>query len=150
MIPGGLLAFVSGHGTTSEIQNYSYTDNLSDLDNASTVSYRLKQVDYDGSFEYSKEIEVTLTLVSDYSLAQNYPNPFNPSTTISYSIPVQGKVRLIVYDALGREVRKLVDEEKDAGNYKIEFNADGLASGIYFYRMWTPAVTITKKLILLK
>jgi hypothetical protein len=142
------IAFISGHGTTSETNNYSYSDNLSDLIEVSSVWYRLKQVDYDGSFEYSKEIEVTFA--SDYSLAQNYPNPFNPTTTINYSLPAQGKVRLIVYDALGREVRKLVDEEKTAGTYNIEFNAEGLASGMYFYRLSAGEMVISKKMILLK
>jgi photosystem II stability/assembly factor-like uncharacterized protein len=86
----------------------------------------------------------------DFTLLQNYPNPFNPSTRISYSIPAHGKVLLKVYDALGREVSKLVDEEKAVGNYEIEFNADGLASGMYFYRLSAGDIVISKKMILLK
>jgi hypothetical protein len=86
----------------------------------------------------------------NHSLAQNYPNPFNPSTTISYSIPAQGKVRLTVFDALGREVRELVDEEKAAGKYEINFNADGLASGMYFYILSAGERVISKKMILMK
>jgi hypothetical protein len=85
-----------------------------------------------------------------FSLNQNYPNPFNPTTTIKYSLPVRGKIRLFVYDALGREVRKLVDEEKEAGKYEIEFDAEGLPSGIYVYRLSTGEKVVSRKMILLK
>jgi photosystem II stability/assembly factor-like uncharacterized protein len=144
------IGFVSGHGTTSEIQNYTYADNISDLQWSSRVYYRLKQVDYDGSFEYSQEIEVMVVLVKEYSLSQNYPNPFNPNTTISYSLPIRGIVQLIVYDVLGREVRKLVDEEQEAGKYEIEFDAEDLTSGIYVYRLSAGERVMSKKMILLK
>jgi len=72
---------------------------------------------------------------TEFILAQNYPNPFNPGTVISYKLPVSGKVILKVYDILGREVITLVNEEKPAGKYEVEFNAEGLASGIYFYQL---------------
>jgi hypothetical protein len=85
-----------------------------------------------------------------YSLAQNYPNPFNPTTNISYKIPESGFVSLKVYDALGREVATLVNEVKPAGNYLVNFNAAGLASGIYFYRLKTGNFTQNHKMILLK
>ena len=87
---------------------------------------------------------------SDYSLSQNYPNPFNPSTVIKYSIPQGGFVQLFVYDLLGRKVSSLVNEEQSLGNYKIEFNAKNLSSGIYFYRLNSGGFTKTKKLILLR
>ncbi len=89
-------------------------------------------------------------LPSEFSLYQNYPNPFNPSTTINYEIPKQSFVKLKIYDILGREVKTLVNEEKSAGNYKVTFDASGLASGIYFYRMQAGSFVETKKLILLK
>ncbi|MHB1688059.1 MAG: T9SS type A sorting domain-containing protein [Ignavibacteriaceae bacterium] len=83
-------------------------------------------------------------------MEQNYPNPFNPATTISYSIPVRNFVTLKVYDLFGKEVATLVNEEKNAGNYKIEFNGNKLSSGVYFYRIQTGNFAETKKLILLK
>ena len=85
-----------------------------------------------------------------YTLRQNYPNPFNPSTIISYSIPQSGLVQLKVYDLLGREVADLVSEEQSVGNYKIEFNATNLTSGVYFYRLQSSSFVQTKKLILLR
>ncbi|MGE5806314.1 MAG: T9SS type A sorting domain-containing protein [Ignavibacteria bacterium] len=87
---------------------------------------------------------------SEFIIDQNYPNPFNPVTTIKYSIPNRSKVTIKVFDLLGREIATLVDEEKSAGNYKVEFNGVGLPSGIYFYRMETEKFSETKKLILLK
>jgi hypothetical protein len=94
------------------------------------------------------------TLVMDYSLNQNYPNPFNPTTTISYTIPQTANVTLNVYDILGNEITKLVNEEKPAGSYEVEFSATGggknLASGIYIYRLVAGNFTASKKLILLK
>lgn len=86
----------------------------------------------------------------DYGLYQNYPNPFNPSSKISYSIAEYGRVSLKIYDILGREVTTLVNEEKSAGRYEVIFNASGLASGIYFYRLQAENYVETKKMILLK
>jgi photosystem II stability/assembly factor-like uncharacterized protein len=85
-----------------------------------------------------------------YSLQQNYPNPFNPTTTINYSVPKSGLVKIKVYDLLGREVASLVNENKPVGNYSIEFNAGKLTSGIYFYRMESGSFSHTKKLLLVK
>ena len=88
--------------------------------------------------------------ISKYTLRQNYPNPFNPSTTINYSIPELSFVTLKVYDVLGNEIETLINEEKSAGEYEIEFNARNIPSGIYFYQMITGSVSIAKKLLLLK
>lgn len=85
-----------------------------------------------------------------YELQQNYPNPFNPNTTISYSLPQSGFVQLKVYDMLGCEVANLVNEEQAIGNYKIEFIASNLSSGVYFYRLQSGGYVETKKLILLR
>ncbi len=86
------------------------------------------------------DVEETELNVSDYSLSQNYPNPFNPSTTIKYSISSSVKsglsnVSLKIYDVLGREVATLVNKEQSAGNYEVQFDASGLTSGIYFYKL---------------
>lgn len=83
-------------------------------------------------------------------LMQNHPNPFNPNTTISYTLKEAGKVLLKVYDALGREVTTLVNEDKVPGNYSVQFNASSLSSGIYFYRLHTSNLVETKKLLLMK
>ncbi|MCW8811479.1 MAG: YCF48-related protein [Ignavibacteriaceae bacterium] len=91
-----------------------------------------------------------ITEVNSFKLSQNYPNPFNPSTTIQYSIPESGNVKLEVYNSLGEEVSVLVDEYKEAGNYKINFNAGELSSGIYFYKLTTNNYSSIKKMILLK
>lgn len=85
-----------------------------------------------------------------YYLSQNYPNPFNPSTKITYGIATDGIVSLRIYDILGREVSILVNEEKPAGKYEVNFNASSLASGVYFYRLEVRGFTQTKKLLLLK
>jgi photosystem II stability/assembly factor-like uncharacterized protein len=95
-------------------------------------------------------IDTTLTIPTDYQLKQNYPNPFNPTTTIEYSIPKQSKVTVKVFDLLGREIATLVDEEKTAGNYMIDFNGSNLSSGIYFYRLDAGGFSETRKLILIR
>ncbi len=90
-------------------------------------------------------------LPTSFSLQQNYPNPFNPTTTIKYSIPQQSFVSILVYDLLGREVADLVNEEKSAGNYSVQFNSSSrFSSGVYFYRMQAGSFTETKKLIMMK
>jgi TctA family transporter len=87
---------------------------------------------------------------TEYSLQQNYPNPFNPSTTIRYSLPQSGQVKLIVYDVLGRQVATLIDEKQNAGVFAITFNAARLTSGVYFYRLNIGTFTQTKKMLMLK
>ncbi|NNG26252.1 MAG: T9SS type A sorting domain-containing protein [Ignavibacteriaceae bacterium] len=141
------VGFIDGNGTTTEIQNYSFTDeNLS----PGNYSYRLKQVDFDGTSELSDVIDVEVSAPIDYSLSQNYPNPFNPSTRISYSIPTDGYVTLKVYDVLGNEVASLVDEQKQSGKFDVNFNASALSSGVYYYQIKAGEFTSTKKLVLMK
>jgi hypothetical protein len=85
-----------------------------------------------------------------FLLAQNYPNPFNPTTTITYSLPHDGNVKLIVYNAIGSKVATIVDEFKTAGSYSIQFNGNKLASGIYLYRLEWDSFNNTRKFLLLK
>jgi photosystem II stability/assembly factor-like uncharacterized protein len=140
------IGFVAGYGTTTEKRSYSFTDeNLS----SGNYSYRLKQIDFDGTYKYSDIVEVEIAPIAS-SLSQNYPNPFNPTTSIQYSIASKQFVTLKIYDVLGNEVAALVNEEKPAGNYTVEFNGNNLASGIYFYQMKAGNFTATKKLILMK
>ena len=126
------IGFVPGNGTTTENHAYSYTDkNLS----VGSYSYRLMQIDYDGSFKYSNVVEADLTNLAVYSLEQNYPNPFNPSTKITYSLTVDSKVKLTLYNILGETVTVLVDKTESAGKREITFDGTNLNSGIYFYRL---------------
>ncbi len=142
------IGFVRGAGTTTEAQSYTFTDRNSF--NAEKVYYRLKQVDFDGQFEYSPIIEVNVSLPTKFALMQNYPNPFNPTTTIAYELPTRAKVLLKVYDMLGREVATLVNGEQTAGRYAQPFNASGLSSGVYFYRLQAGNFVETKKMMLVK
>ncbi|MBI2278663.1 MAG: T9SS type A sorting domain-containing protein [Candidatus Brennerbacteria bacterium] len=89
-------------------------------------------------------------LPTHYSLGQNYPNPFNPTTTITFSLPDRSHVRLTVYNAIGQEVVKLVDEEVSAGTHKTTWDASGLPSGIYFYRLETKQFIQTRKTMFMK
>ena len=143
------IGFREGDGTTSEPQQYSYKDNLSEF-GAATLYYRLKQFDFVGNYEYSNVIEIYLA-PSEFSLEQNYPNPFNPSTTISYQLPVNSFVSLKVYDIIGNEIATLVNEEKLAGKYEVEFSTVvGYASGVYYYTLKAGKFIQSKKMILLK
>jgi hypothetical protein len=151
------IGFVPGFGTTTEAKSYSYTDSKV---SAGKYTYRLKQIDFDGSFEYSQEVEVEVSAPLTFSLEQNYPNPFNPSTKISWQVPIGSWQTLKIYDVLGNEVATLVDEYKPAGSYEVEWNANGFPSGVYFYQLLVSALQSkdgraenyieTKKMILLK
>src|SRR4030095_3546926 len=127
------ISFIRGHGTTNEPQNYSFEDKKLQTAN---YKYRLKQIDYNGNFEYfTLETDVLVGTPKEFSMGQNYPNPSNPKSKIDYEIPFTGKVSLKVYDILGEEVLKLVDETKDAGYYSVEFDGSNISSGVYFYRI---------------
>jgi hypothetical protein len=141
------IGFVSGNGTSSKKHIYNFTDNNPV---EGTYYYRLRQVDFDGSYDYSKTIEVNIAVPARYELQQNYPNPFNPATTISWQVPVSGWLTLKVYDILGKEVATIVNEYRQAGRYETKFNASNIPSGIYFYRLQSGNFVQTKKMILLK
>jgi hypothetical protein len=141
-----VLGFVKGNGTTSDAKSYSFVDRTA----SGKVQYRLKQVDFDGTFEYSPVIEVEAGMPRTFELGQNYPNPFNPTTLISYQLPVASEVSLKVYDVLGREVMTLVNGKQDAGSYNLNFNASNLSSGVYFYRLQAGSFVQTKKMMLVK
>jgi hypothetical protein len=143
------IGFIDGQGTTSEPTNYSYKDDLREL-NAEKVTYRLKQIDFDGSFEYSNEVELTNILPAAFSLEQNYPNPFNPSTTINFSLPQAETVTLKIYNILGSEVAVLLNQNIEAGSYNVEFDARDLSSGIYFYELKAGNFNQIKKMNLIK
>jgi hypothetical protein len=146
-----VIGYVTGYGTTTEPKSYTYTD--SEV-LTGKYTYRLKQIDFDGSYEYSPEVEVEIFAPIEYALDQNYPNPFNPNTVISYQLPVNSDVLLKVFDVLGKEIATLVDEYKTAGRYDVEFqSAVGgrqLASGVYFYQLKAGNFLQTRKMILLR
>ncbi len=149
----GVVGFESGNGTTTESKSYAYSDDISNV-KSSKIYYRLKQIDLDGTFSYSSEIEVSVVNIPEqFSLDQNYPNPFNPTTKIKYSIPAMKNavsVQLKVYDIIGNEVTTLVNQEQSAGSYEVDFNAAGLSSGMYFYSLTAGNFSSTKKMILIK
>jgi Secretion system C-terminal sorting domain len=140
------VGFVEGNGNSNSPKNYSFLDRNPVNGKA---EYRLRQIDNDGAFKYSSIVTVN-SLPTKFELSQNYPNPFNPVTTIRYSIPKAENVTLKVYDELGKEVSTLVNENKEAGNYKVTFNGAELTSGIYYYRITAGDFTEVKKLMLLK
>ena len=141
------IGFVPGFGTTTKPKSYRYTDSKVSTEK---YTYRLKQIDFDGSYEYSMEVEVEVSVPLKFSLEQNYPNPFNPNTQISYQLPVNCGVKLKVLDILGSEVAVLVNEYKIVGKYDVEFNASSLSSGVYFYQLKAGNYIDTKKMMLIK
>ncbi len=141
------IGFVKGSGNSTEILKYTFNDKNT---NPGKFCYRLKQIDFDGTFSYSKVAEISVKSPDKFGLYQNYPNPFNPSTTINYSIPAAGNVELKIYDILGNEVANLVNETEESGNHSVLFDASKLASGVYLYTLRANNFVQTKKMMLLK
>ncbi|MCG6912888.1 T9SS type A sorting domain-containing protein [bacterium BMS3Abin03] len=142
------LSFIEGNGNSNSPKYYDFTDN--DITKSGNYNYRLKQIDNDGTFEYSKIVSVNVSLPENYYLSQNYPNPFNPETRIDFSIPQKQMVALRIYNTIGEQVAELLNEEKDAGSYSVKFNGSNLPSGIYIYRLTTQHFVMNKKMTLLK
>jgi subtilisin family serine protease len=145
------IGFVPGFGTTTERKSYSFKDeNLT----MGSYSYRIKQIDFDGTFEYSSAVVVEVYAPEKYTLAQNFPNPFNPATTIEFSIPQASNVKIEIYNIVGELVASLVNKTLDAGYHRINFNAGSLPSGTYVYRLkaigQNGIFTDTKKMLLMK
>ena len=144
-----VLGFVQGYGNSNSPKNYSFVDeNVS----SGKYSYRLKQIDTDGQFEYSKVIEVVAGKIpNEIVLEQNYPNPFNPTTTIKFAVAETQKAELKVFDVLGNEVVSLFNGVAEEGIiYELELNGENLSSGIYFYRLETNSKVENRKMLLLK
>lgn len=147
------VAFVEGYGTTTEAKNYSYTDK--NIESRVNYAYRLKQIDFDGTFDFSSVVNVGFTLPLEFVLEQNYPNPFNPSTTIAYSVPVKSEVTLEVYNLIGQKIMTLVQGQVDAGKHSAQLNASSMSSGMYFFKLTAVGengsqFTSSKKMTLLK
>lgn len=142
------LTFVDGNGTTTERHSYSFVD---DNPGFGVVKYRLKQIDFNGTYEYSNVIEVDIKSPMNFDLAQNYPNPFNPTTTIRYTIAKAANVSLVIYNVLGEEILTLVNNQfTEPGIYNVVFDASNLASGTYIYRLTADDFVMTKKMVLSK
>lgn len=141
------IGFVDGYGTKTEPKSYSYTDQSL---TPGLYSYRLKQIDFDGTFEYSHIVEVEVFTPQEYSLEQNYPNPFNPETQIEYSLSKPGFVTLSVIDILGNKIADLVNEKQNDGTHNVTFNASELSSGLYFYSIKVNDFHLAKKMLLVK
>ncbi|GAB4132367.1 MAG: hypothetical protein Fur0015_05930 [Ignavibacteriales bacterium] len=149
------IGFVQGNGNSNSPKDYTFVDV-----NPPTgkVLYRLKQIDYDGKFEYTIITEVNIDIPQQFVLEQNFPNPFNPETIIKYSIPnitlslsmSAVNVTLKVYDILGNEVSTLVNIKQQPGNYEVKFDGSQLPSGVYFYKLQSGNFVQTKKFILMK
>jgi hypothetical protein len=167
------IGFVPGSGNSSSPKEYSFIDKDKDKDGDrdkdydkdkeyDVIRYRLKQIDTDGSYEYSKVVEVTINAQpAGFSLEQNYPNPFNPATSIRYTIPEKAllnqgtvPVKLVVYNVLGSKVAELVNDNLPAGTYTVDFKAASggrlLPSGMYFYNLTAGNFSTTKKMTFIK
>ncbi|MCU0413640.1 MAG: T9SS type A sorting domain-containing protein [Ignavibacteriaceae bacterium] len=141
------IGFKEGRGNSTERNLYRFEDHpLYD----GTYHYRLRQVDYDGSFEYSNEIEVNLFTVKTFELSQNYPNPFNPTTTISFQLPEASFITLKVFDALGTEIETIAEGKYPAGVHEVNFDAKKLSSGLYMYRIISGSTELTRKMMVVK
>jgi hypothetical protein len=141
------VGFVKGNGNSYSPKIYSFTDVPLRM---GTYKYRLKQMDLNGHYKYTSEIEVVYNNVMNFSLNQNFPNPFNPSTTISYQLSAEGPVSIKVYDVLGRELITLVNEVKQSGLHEVNFDASEFGSGIYLYKMTVNNFIQIRKMIVLK
>jgi hypothetical protein len=146
------IGFVPGKGSSNTPLNYIFEDKKL---NSGKYNYRLKQIDYNGNFEYyNLTTIVDVGLPAKFNLSQNFPNPFNPVTKIDFDLPFDSKVNIIIYELTGREVKTLVNVSRVAGYYTIQFNASDLSSGVYFYRIITKSAdkdfVATKKMLLLK
>jgi hypothetical protein len=142
------IGFVEGSGTKQSPSSYSFNDLK--ISQAGKYSYRLKQIDNNGSFNYSQTVEMNLNPANGFVLEQNYPNPFNPSTRISFSIPKSSLVKLSVYNVIGEEIRVLADGFYDAGYHEVNFNSQDLSSGVYLYRLQYEGLIQMKKMLLLE
>ncbi len=140
--------FINGNGNINVPVKYEFVDkNIP----AGNYKYRLKQIDYNGNFEYHNlSADVIVGTPSKFELSQNYPNPFNPTTNISFGMPVNSKVTIKIYDISGREIRTLLNDTRAAGYYTVMFDASGISSGVYFYKIQTDGFSDLKRMLLVK
>jgi hypothetical protein len=141
------IGFKEGRGNSTERNLYRFED-YPFYDG--TYHYRLKQVDYDGTSEYSNVVEVNLFTVKTFELSQNYPNPFNPTTTIGFHLPEASFISLKVFDALGAEIETIAEGKYPAGVHEVIFDAENISSGLYMYRIISGTKELTRKMMVVK
>jgi hypothetical protein len=146
------IGYVTGNGTKTTPTSYTFEDTKL---NTGKYNYRLKQIDYNGNFEYFNLAgEVEIGVPKKFDISQNYPNPFNPTTKIDFDLPYDSRVSIRLYDMNGREVMTLVNEQRPAGFYTVQMNGNNLSSGMYFYRIIADGdgqkFVMTKKSVLIK
>ena len=142
------IGFVGGNGNSNSPKYYKYIDK--NIQRSGIYNYRLKQIDNNGQFEFSRIVKINLNKPLRFKLNQNYPNPFNPVTSITFQIPVKGKITLKVFNIVGKEVAILMDDEVEPGSYVRNFNGNDLASGVYFCKLQANEFVDIKKMLLLK
>lgn len=143
-----VLTFIQGNGTTNEPVEYLYADTKL---LPGKYFYRLKQTDYNGNYEYfDLALPVIISKPNEFKISQSYPNPSNPKCNIDYQVPEKIKVNISIYDLLGKLVTVLVNDQKEAGIYTVEFNGTDLSSGTYIYCITAGQYKEVKKLILVK
>ena len=147
------IGFVRGHGTSEVQQNYHFSDEM--VEDGKCYYYRLKQLNTNGTFEYSSIVEISKRVPGQFNLQQNYPNPCNPSTIICYSLPNKININLTIFDTQGRHIITLVQEKQSVGKKHVVWNGkdkNGLnvSNGLYFYRLKAGDLFITKKMLLIR
>ncbi len=142
------IGFVKGFGNSNSPKDYTFVEEK--LAGPGVYFYRLKQIDNDGKFEYSKVVSVNFNRSLEFQLEQNFPNPFNPVTSIRFTLPEGGSVLMKIYDALGREVKTILNEFMPAGVHSINISAGNLCSGIYYYEITAGRHNAIRKMIILK
>ena len=142
------VGFVEGYGTSAEAKSYTFTDK--EVGSLVSYFYRLKQVDFDGTYSYSAEIEISLEMPTSFELSQNFPNPFNPTTNIRFTLPEASNVKLKVFNTLGEEVANLTNRMFEAGVHNVSFDASNFISGVYFYSIEANNFVQVRKMMLLK
>ena len=146
------IGFAEGYGNSTTLKSYSFTDK--EPNGGSRFKYRLKQIDFNGNYKYSKTVEVEI-IPNEYSLFQNFPNPFNPNTTIRYSISSPEFVSIKISDVSGQLVKEINKEHNQAGVFEVIWDGtnnlgDRVSSGAYFYQLSVNNLSEAKKMILLK
>ena len=141
------VGFIEGHGTTTKPFSYKFNDNNVQPGES---TYRIRQVDFNGAFEYSDEVTVSISNPADFELSQNYPNPFNPTTKIRFSIPADNHVKLTLYNLLGEKVKDIIDSNYKAGTHEVNLDASSLSSGVYLYKIESGNFVSIKKMMVMK
>ncbi len=141
------IGFIEGHGNSYSPKHYSFNDNK--LIGGSDFRYRLKQLDYDGTYDYSSELVIEVLPIQN-KLFQNYPNPFNPKTNIKFSVKETSDISVKVYNTLGEVISSIVSGTFEAGFYEVEFDGKNISSGIYFCEIQINEYYAANKMILLK